>query len=105
MISGYPDRKHNRSSQVRVMRIIARIIIIAVDVGKAGGLFTQSSWSCYISNQILIFLLSAYMGERKWGCRGAGSCVFNIRSPALVLASEDSSLQGREQEPLAVIPL
>lgn len=82
MISGYPDRKHNRSSQVRVMRIIARIIIIAVDVGKAGGLFTQSSWSCYISNQILIFLLSAYLSGEEVGLQGSRELCFQYQKPS-----------------------
>lgn len=46
VISGSSDRKHERSTQARVMRIIAIIIIIAVDVGKAGELVIQLSWPC-----------------------------------------------------------
>lgn len=71
--SGYLDGKHKSSTQVRVMRRIARIII-AVDVGKAGGLFTCCLGPA-ISNQSEIFYCQlCSMVGRRWGCRGSGCC-------------------------------
>lgn len=74
MISGSSDRKHERSTQARVMRIIAIIIIIAVDVGKAGELVTQLSWPCswQLDRNIFIVSFLTWAG-RKWACREQGA--------------------------------
>lgn len=67
--------------------------------GKAGGLFTQSSWPCHYQSHCNILIVTWLRGWGGSGAAAAGeSYVWKIRDPALVLAPVDSSLSRRGNE-------